>query len=261
MFELMALMCALACVSSEETLPTPAPSTCGATYGDRWHTKGRDVDLANNGTSARFAGRPAGWTQQIGPMDDVCIGVLHNLVTAKKELHEGCFYWEIKVGWPGDCVELESMFDGAPGENGALMLGVARPGLDHNPLGSGILHHKPWRVQAYLLNLLSGEVDGNHNWIGADQAPARNWLNEVHCGPTDIFGVHVNLHKGSMAIFREEDYITENIGTLKYVGGIASGITGPLVLAAEFGDANQEIDLLPSTVIPDAAIKQNGAGC
>jgi hypothetical protein len=136
------------------------------------------------------------------------------LVTGGSPMTEGRHYWEVEYT-AGDAARI------------LIMVGAARPGLDHDK-------HHHLSNDAYFIGGYSGSLHGNGKF-GADR--------QGMFATGDRIGVLLDLDAGWMRIYRNG----------KRCGpGFTEGVTGPLVRAAQLRNG-AKVTVLPGAVAPEGA--------
>jgi hypothetical protein len=163
--------------------------------GWRWEESGSSMALSGEGLEATKT------------VEDYT----YHLVTGGSPMTEGRHYWE---------VELTAGYD--------IMVGAARPGLDHDKS-----HYNT--NDAYFIGGYYGALYGNGKFRTDPQG-------EFAQG--DRIGVLLDLDAGWMRLYRNG----------KRCGpGYTEGVTGPLVRAAQLGNKGNKLTVLPGAVVPEGA--------
>jgi hypothetical protein len=135
------------------------------------------------------------------------------LVTGGELLTAGRHYWEVEIEQPGpDCY---------------VFLGAVRPGLDHNT------SHYDSNDAFYISGVDSG-LRGNVELIRSN-APKASFEEG------DRIGVLLDLDAGTLRFYRNR---------VQCGPGFASGVTGPLVRAAELAYRGAAVVAIPSAPMP-----------
>jgi hypothetical protein len=108
------------------------------------------------------------------------------------------------------------------------MIGAVRPGLDHDK------YHYDTN-DAYFIDPYNGSLWGN----GKEDADSQGEFAEG-----DRVGVLLDLDAGWLRFYRND----ERCGP-----GFTAGVTGPLVCAAQFWKAGDQVTVLPGVVAPEGA--------
>jgi hypothetical protein len=168
--------------------------------GWRWGECGSDIALSGEGLVATR-------TANTGDFQ---------LVTGGSPMTEGRHYWEVELT-----------------VGRGIMVGAARPGLDHDERHS---HTN----DAFFINANSGGLWGNGKH-GADK--------QGTFATGDRVGVLLDLGAGWMRLYRNG----------KRCGpGFTEGVTGPLVRAAELLDVGYQAAVLPGAVAPPEGAGEEG---
>jgi hypothetical protein len=133
----------------------------------------------------------------------------YQLATGGSPMTEGRHYWEVEL----------------TAGNYNIMVGAARPGLDHDKS-----HHTT--NDAYFINGYTGSLYG----IGKFNADPQGSF-----AAGDRIGVLLDLDAGWMRLYRNG----ERCGP-----GYTEGVTGPLVRAAQLLVLNDKLTVLPGAVAP-----------
>jgi hypothetical protein len=135
------------------------------------------------------------------------------LVTGGEPMTEGRHYWEVEI----------TKYQG-----NNCRIGAVRPGLDHD--------EDHYRTNgAYFIDANNGGLFGNGKVYGDKQGKFAEG---------DRVGVLLDLDAGWLRFYRND----ERCGP-----GFTAGVTGPLVRAAQFWTAGEQVTVLPGAVAPEGA--------
>jgi hypothetical protein len=135
----------------------------------------------------------------------------HALVTSSSPMTEGRHFWEVEIN-----------------EGFGIMVGAARPGMDHDEVKMG-------KNDTYFISAFRGELHGN----GKHYADPQGALLQG-----DRVGVMLDLDAGWMRFFRNGK---------RFGPGYTSGVTGPLLRTAHLLIKGDKVTVLPSATAPEGA--------